>query len=344
MKVYQYDKVPELEDLGENIFRVKIPQPFYEDNNVYLLDSKEPVLIDSGYVQNLGLLQRALKRAGIALKRIKKVIYTHDHIDHISASLVLRSYTGARHYGMVGMATEVGDYRMHMQRHQRAMNRLIYKAHANYNFRRELSEKSKESFIRFLAAIDTGKKVDPVLKMDVELQQGDVIAIGDRELGFLHTPGHNKWHLTPYLVGEGIYFTGDLVLKNVSSVYAEVDGDLDLYQQSLKRLLNLPIRRLLPAHFNEPANPQKAIKLISRTIGILERGVINRLKEGFIDLRELTLQSMGEKLEQSSHYATALAVMHSFSMKFQKQGNLEIKEVDPPYEQYRWKSFSHDSQ
>ena len=337
MRVHSYDSVPQFEDLGEGIYRVKIPQPFYEDNNVYLIDSGEPVIIDSGYVQNLGLLQRALRKLGYSLHDIKKVFYTHDHIDHISAALVMRSYSNARLYGMVGMAGHVGDYRDHMRRFQRANNRLIYKSQADQEQRRALARRSEDNFIRFLDAVEMDHKVDPVLKMDVELQEGDVIPIGDRELGFLYTPGHNQWHLTPYLVGEGIYFTGDLVLQNVSAVYAELDGNLRHYQESLDRLLQLPIRRLMPAHFDEPKSPQRAIKLLVRTIGILERGVKNRLKEGFIDLRELTIQAMGEKIEGRGHYATALAVMHSFIDKFNREGSIEIKEMDPPYEQYRWK-------
>ena len=108
------------------------------------------------------------------------------------------------------------------------------------------------------------------------------------------------------------------------------------YQDSLDRLLQLPIRRLMPAHFDEPESPQRAIKLLIRTIGILERGVKNRLKEGFIDLRDLTIQAMGEKIEGRGHYATALAVMHSFIDKFNRQGSIEVREIDPPYEQYRW--------
>ncbi|MBU45310.1 MAG: hydrolase [Spirochaetaceae bacterium] len=337
MRIHSYDSIPEFEDLGEGIYRVKIPQPFYEDNNIYLIDSGEPILIDTGYVQNLGLLQRALRKLGYSLHSIQKIFYTHDHIDHISAALVMRSYSNARLYGMVGMANHVGDYRDHMRRFQRANNRLIYKSQADQEQRKSLARKSEDSFIRFLDAVEMDHKVDPVLKMDVELQEGDVIPIGERELGFIYTPGHNQWHLTPYLVGEGIYFTGDLVLQNVSAVYAELDGNLGKYQESLDRLLKLPIRRLLPAHFDEPANPQRAIKLLIRTIGILERGVKNRLKEGFIDLRELTIQAMGEKIEGRGHYATALAVMHSFIDKFNREGCIEIKEMDPPYEQYRWK-------
>jgi hypothetical protein len=41
-----------------------------------------------------------------------------------------------------------------------------------------------------------------VIRMDVELVEGDVIGIGDRLVGFLHTPSHNNWHLTPYILGK----------------------------------------------------------------------------------------------------------------------------------------------
>ncbi|MCB1202499.1 MAG: MBL fold metallo-hydrolase [Leptospiraceae bacterium] len=338
MQVHHYGDSPEFRDIGEGISVISLPQPFYDNNNVYLIDGDEPVLIDSGYVQSLGLLQAALRKKKLSLAKIKKVFYTHDHVDHITASLVLRSYSPARHYGMLGMSEHVGNYSRHLERMQMAMNRLVYKANSDYDKRRALKEKAQASFIRFLDAVKADSKVDPVLKMDVELQEGDVVSIGKRELGFIYTPGHNRWHLTPYLIGEGIYFTGDLVLKNISSVYAEVDGNLQHYKESLSRLLQLPVRRLLPAHGEEPVNPQRAIKILMRTIGILERGVLARLQEGYTDLRQMTVSAMGEKVEESSYYPTALAVMHSFIAKYRALGAIEIDERDPPYECYRLKA------
>lgn len=337
MKLHHYENIPKFEDIGDSILRVKIPQPFYEDNNIYLIDAGEPTLIDCGYVEHLGLLQRALKDAGYSLAKIKKIFFTHDHLDHISSSLVLRNYSRALHYGMLGMSSAIGDYRAYLQRMQLAINRLIYKSQPEQEQRKILKEHAEKNFIHLMKEVDSDAKVDVMLKMDVELLEGDVISIGDRELGFLYTPGHNKWHLTPYLVGEGIYFSGDLVLKNVPSIYAELDGDLQLFQESLERLSKLPIRRMLPAHFDEPQNPQAAIKLLRRTFSILENGIKKRLRNDFVDLKTLTLQSMGTKITESGHYASALAVVHSFVDKFKKEGSIEVKEVEPPYEQYRWK-------
>ena len=178
--------------------------------------------------------------------------------------------------------------------------------------------------------------------MDVELVEGDVVTIGRREIGFIHTPGHNRWHLTPYILGEGVYFTGDLVLQNISSIYAEIDGNLADYHNSLNRLMQLPIKRLLPAHGPEPEDPRKAIKLISKTLSLLQRGLMRRLKENDFDLSELVIQAIGEKVRDSSHYVTALATIHAMLLQLIAEGHVEVIEVDPPYEKYRWRNGVND--
>lgn len=336
MRLHKYDNTPKVEKLAEDLYRVKIPQPFYEPNNIHILTGPEPTLIDSGYVQNLGLLQRALRQIDLSLAKIRHVFYTHDHLDHITAALVMRFYSGAHLYGMQGMAGAVGNYTKHMDKMQRAMDRLIYKAHRDPKLRAELLSRFREAWTGFLQSVRSSRKVDPHLRMDTELVEGDVVSIGNREIGFLYTPGHNHWHLSPYILGEGIYFTGDLVLENVSSIYAELDGNLQDYHDSLERLLRLPIKRLLPAHGSEPEDPKRQIRLVNKTLSLMERGVVRRLKENNHDLHELAVGSMGEKIVGSGHYPTGLAVMHAIVQKLQEQGNVRILEVDPPYERYEW--------
>ena len=178
--------------------------------------------------------------------------------------------------------------------------------------------------------------------MDIELVEGDVIDIGDRLIGFLHTPGHNLWHLTPYILSEGIYFTGDLVLSNISSIYAEIDGNLSDYLKSLERLILLPIKRILPAHGEEPLDPHKAIKTLHKTLQILERGVVRRLKSSHYDLNDLALEAMGDKVKNSPYFVVALAIIHSILLKLKNQGLIRIIEVEPPYERYEWIGKSDD--
>lgn len=336
MQIHKYDSIPEIKEVGPQIYSVPIPQPFYADNNVYIINSGEPTLIDSGYIQSLGLLQRALKHIGLSLKKIEHIVYTHEHIDHISAALTLRSYTDAKMYGMAGMTDYVGNFIEFVNRMQRAMNRLIYKAHRDKIERDFELKRAHEGWRNFLDSVDQGTRVNLNLHMDVELVEGDVIRVGDREIGFIYTPGHNRWHLTPYILGEGIYFTGDLVLENISAIYAELDGNLSDYYASLDRLMQLPIGRLMPAHGAEPKSPQKAIRLIRKTLALLERGIMRRLREGEYDLSTMVREAIGPRAKSGGHYITALATIHAILQSLIHRGLVGVREVDPPYERYYW--------
>lgn len=336
MKVHYYQETPTIEKIGRNLYKTQIPQPFYAPNNIYILDSDEPAMIDSGYIQNLGLLQKSLRKVGLGFSKIKHIFYTHNHIDHISGALTLKNYTGATFYGMENMAAKIGNYHQHMEYFQRGENRLIYKAISEPALRKfyiGMADKERKKLNQAYSKTD---KVDLILKMDIELVEGDVVDIGDRLVGFLHTPGHNLWHLTPYILGEGVYFTGDLVLENISSIYAEIDGNLADYLHSLERLARLPILRLLPAHGREPPVPQKAIKTLHKTLLILERGVVRRLRQSPYDLNDLALEAMGDKVKNSPYFVVALAIIHSILLKLKQQGLVRILEVDPPYEKYEW--------
>jgi glyoxylase-like metal-dependent hydrolase (beta-lactamase superfamily II) len=337
MKVFQYPTIPKPELIGEKLYRVVLPQPFYAPNNIYVILADEPAIIDSGFILNLGMLQKALKQIKLSLKNIKHIFYTHNHIDHISAALTLKHYTNAKMYAMKGMSRSIGNYIEDIQNFNRGEMRLFYKAISSIEERKRRVQEIHQNWSEFYKVYKTAKKVDTHLPIDVELVQGDVIDIGGREIGFLYTPGHNRWHLSPYLLGEGIYFTGDLVLNNISSIYAEIDGNLDDYHHSLERLVRLPIKRLLPAHGEEPEDPKRAIKLLSKTLAILERGVTRRLKEGGeYDLGELANAAMGDKIQNSPYYVVALAIMHSIVLKYIAQGSVVVHEVDPPYEKYKW--------
>jgi hypothetical protein len=69
---------------------------------------------------------------------------------------------------------------------------------------------------------------------------------------------------------------------------------------------------------------------------MLEKGVIRRLKTQDHDLAELVALSMGEKVINSPYYVVALGIVHSIVSKHIDNGQVAIKEIDPPYEKYSW--------
>ena len=94
-----------------------------------------------------------------------------------------------------------------------------------------------------------GPDFDP----DVRLVDGASIPLGEEELTAVHTPGHAKDHVCLRL-GE-VLFTGDHIMGG-SSVMVD---DLAAYLQSLRRLQEMPLRRLYPGHGPEIDRPQEII-------------------------------------------------------------------------------------
>ncbi len=338
MRIRKFKHIPTVNKIGKNLFQMNIPQPFYAANNIYVITSQEPTLIDSGYIGSLTLLQRALQKIDLSFSKIRHIFYTHPHIDHMSACFALRRFKNIRMYGFKGTSAAIGNYSNQMLQVSRSMQRLIYKTIQDPMERKEELEQFAKGWADFLGSVQEAERagLDINLHLDEEVVEGDVISIGDCEIGIMHTPGHCHWHVTPYIVGEGIYFTGDLVLQNISSVFAELDGNLDAYHNSLNRLLKIPIRRLLPAHGSEPDSPQLSVKLILKTLHTLERSVIHRLKRTDQDLARLVRSTLGKQSRAGDYWIPALATMHAIVKRLIDQKRVTVVDVDPPYEQYHW--------
>lgn len=80
------------------------------------------------------------------------------------------------------------------------------------------------------------------------LRDGQTIEGDGATLVAIHTPGHASDHLCYYLPEENAVFTGDVVLAGSTTVIPAEDGDLLDYMSSLKRLQQLGVRRIYPAH------------------------------------------------------------------------------------------------
>jgi glyoxylase-like metal-dependent hydrolase (beta-lactamase superfamily II) len=100
-----------------------------------------------------------------------------------------------------------------------------------------------------------GLRVGKMIHRDAELPDGiddlrdGAMIQGDGvTLRAIYTPGHASDHLCYYLEEENAVFTGDVVLAGSTTVIPAEDGDLLDYMSSLKRLQQLGVRRIYPAH------------------------------------------------------------------------------------------------
>jgi glyoxylase-like metal-dependent hydrolase (beta-lactamase superfamily II) len=90
------------------------------------------------------------------------------------------------------------------------------------------------------------RKGTPVV--DEEIADGTTFPAGDDTLKALYTPGHRFDHLSFLLEKQRTLFAGDLISGITTNVIAPPDGDMHDYLNSLKRLQEVEIAEIVPAH------------------------------------------------------------------------------------------------
>jgi endoribonuclease LACTB2 len=99
---------------------------------------------------------------------------------------------------------------------------------------------------------------DPADVVVSALADGSEIATEGATLRALWTPGHAGDHLCFYMSEEKALFTGDVVLGAGTTVIP-ADGDLVDYLESLRRLLELDLDVIYPAHGPAIRDPRRKI-------------------------------------------------------------------------------------
>lgn len=95
-----------------------------------------------------------------------------------------------------------------------------------------------------------------VPEADAEIVDGDTFPVGDDTLVAMHTPGHCFDHLCYLLEKQRVLFAGDLVAGVGTVVIIPPEGDMQQYLDSLRRLQEMDIREIVPAHGPVITDPQ----------------------------------------------------------------------------------------
>ena len=79
------------------------------------------------------------------------------------------------------------------------------------------------------------------------LRDGDCLDIQGRKLIVIHTPGHSPGHCCFYEPDRKYLFSGDLIYKGCLDAFY-LSTDPQLFWQSVRKIQNLSIDRILPGH------------------------------------------------------------------------------------------------
>ena len=198
------------------------------DSHTYLegmTDSGDLTLIDPGLMHKGEYKLSEIKRAGIELGNIKRIILTHTHFDHIGALPEIRKELPE---------AEVWIHRAEAEPLSRGDERHVYGM-----------EMFKSICQRHYGIADGHFK----LEITRELSGNESITLGGRTWNVLHIPGHSTGSIGLYNEEDGILISGDVIYSDYAI------GRFDLYgadprklRKSLEKLSTLKVKILLPGH------------------------------------------------------------------------------------------------
>lgn len=161
-----------------------------------------------------------------------------------------------------------------------------------------------------------GERQDQTFKPAHVPCDGEEIGLGGLVLKAVHTPGHASNHFCWWLASRGVLFTGDHVMQGSTVVIAPPDGDMSAYMDSLRRVLELPLKALAPGHghlIDQPrreingliahreAREEKVARVLAgfgaAAIAELLPGVYDDVPEGLHPVAALSLEAHLNKLE-----------------------------------------------
>jgi hydroxyacylglutathione hydrolase len=205
--------------------------------NVYLIDGgSEFLLIDIGWLDTVDEIIDLIRQMDFNLSRCRMIVATHADVDHIQ-----------------GLA--------------RAKELLKTKAAAHPLSVEPIENADKILTYATIKAQDVEYPLEPC-KIDLELNEGDVVKVGAVKLRVWHTPGHTEGQLA-FKMGN-LLFSGDNIYKDscVGVIDAHHGSDIPHFLDSLRRIQRDDAEFLLPSHGpvfrRDPRILQKAIDRLTQ--------------------------------------------------------------------------------
>jgi len=201
--------------------------------NAYIVKgSKRTIMVDVGLSSNYPHLLTCLDHVGVAPDKIDMVVLSHEHLDHIGAAY---HFTG----------------RTYIAAHRLAANKIMLRD--DFSMLRKMFNEPN-------VPID----------IDIWLEEGNVIDLGNFRLDVLYTPGHTSACMTLFDAEKGLLFAADTLMPGgvMGGVFGS--GSIAYYIQSLEKLKGLNSKILLSGHGRLSDTPQEDVRIaIQRSHGLL---------------------------------------------------------------------------
>jgi glyoxylase-like metal-dependent hydrolase (beta-lactamase superfamily II) len=214
--------------ITEDVYYIPGQDDFMPDAHAYVLgkpSSQNLSLIDTGLIRKGSYKVQSIKKAGIELSSIKRIIMTHTHLDHIGClTEILKQMPWAElwMHSLEADSLEKGD------------ERTVY---------------GMEMF-KGLCQLQFGLKPGAFkFQVNRKLQGGETLDLGDTLWEVIHIPGHSIGSIGLYHRPMKILIPGDVVYADYAIGRFDLfSADSSELKKSLMRLAELEVDFLLPGH------------------------------------------------------------------------------------------------
>ena len=222
-------------EILDNLFFV---ERGYLNGNHFIYRSEEPVLIDTAYKADFEETAGHLGRLGIDPARVRLIINTHCHCDHLGGNKIIQDLSGC----------EIALHRI---------GRHFIDTHDDWS-----------TWWRYFV-----QEAD-FFRCTKVLEDGDMVSIGPHEFQVIYTPGHAIDGTVLYNRREKLLISSDTLWESdmaVMNVRVEGSGALFAMMDSLDKLARLDVRIVYPGHGAPFTNMHAALaRARKRLKGFLE--------------------------------------------------------------------------
>jgi glyoxylase-like metal-dependent hydrolase (beta-lactamase superfamily II) len=193
---------------------------------MYILkdENENLALIDAGNGRSLDATIAALQNLKLNIKKLTKVIITHEHLDHVLGL-----------YPLLEMLTESPP--------------VVIAHPITAKILKEGDENKICPGALGISASQFGVEIKPIQVKPIN--EGEELTFGSYHFQVYNTPGHSLGSASFFETTQKILFPGDVVFPQGSfGRYDFPGGSLETLKQSIARLAELPVEHLCAGHMD----------------------------------------------------------------------------------------------
>lgn len=231
-----------IEEIAPRLYRIVVPlpgNPLREINSYIFTSEDRNLIVDTGMnrPECQEVLEAGLDQLGVDLERTD-FIATHLHADH---------------QGLIPGLLRTGS-RAFMGELDALSMKIVFDPRSKGSPMGEYASRSGFPAEELAASLNNhpGFKYGSQTIVDyVPLKQGATFEVGDYLLEVVETPGHTDGHICLYEPSKKIFLSGDHVLGDITpniQAWSDDHDPLDLYLESLKKVMGFDVELCLPGH------------------------------------------------------------------------------------------------